>query len=244
MAGDTGTGPGTDIEATVDQMVEESQQDPYDGLVLLGDLIYPEGEAAETDSRVLEVFSPVLDQGTRLLPVLGNHDYMSGEQSEILNELGREHPWYAEQIGAVRVVVLDTERIDDAEQTRWLRETLASATPASWTVVAMHKPAYSAGMHGSDSEVQDTWVPLFEEFDVPLVLAGHDHDYQRSTPLDGVTYVVTGGAAVLRPTGEEEFTEVSTSTQHYVDLEVEADRLTGRALDESGREIDSFELSR
>ena len=84
----------------------------------------------------------------------------------------------------------------------------------------------------------------FELYDVPLVLAGHDHDYQRSKPIDGVTYVVSGGAATLRPSGQEDFTDVSTSTLHYVDLLVEHDRLTLRAIDQSGMLVDSVELSR
>lgn len=87
-------------------------------------------------------------------------------------------------------------------------------------------------------------MPIFEQYDVPLVFAGHDHDYQRSTPIGGVTYIVSGGAATLRPTGREDFTEVSTSTRHYVDLLAEDDRLTLRAIDQSGTLFDSAELTR
>jgi hypothetical protein len=42
--------------------------------------------------------------------------------------------------------------------------------------------------------------------------------------------VVSGGAATLRPTGHEDFTEVSTSTLHYLGLLGEDDRLTLRAI--------------
>ncbi len=108
----------------------------------------------------------------------------------------------------------------------------------------MRKPSYSAAVHGSNEEIQQQWVPLFELYDVPLVLAGHDHDCQRSKPIDGVTYVFSGGAATLRPSGQEDFTDVSTSTLHYVDLLVEHDRLTLRAINQSGMLVDSVELSR
>lgn len=50
-------------------------------------------------------------------------------------------------------------------------------------------------------------------------------------------------AATLRPTGREDFTEVSTSTLHYVDLLAEDDRLTLRAIDQTGMLFDSVELS-
>ena len=62
--------------------------------------------------------------------------------------------------------------------------------------------------------------------------------------IGGVTYLVSGGAATLRPTGRENFTEVSTSTLHYVDLLAEDDRLTLRAIDQSGTLLDSVELTR
>ena len=58
IAGDTGTGPGSAIEATVQTMVDQSRQRDYDGLVLLGDLIYPEGEADQARSRITDVFPP------------------------------------------------------------------------------------------------------------------------------------------------------------------------------------------
>ncbi|MPZ93871.1 MAG: hypothetical protein GEU96_02920 [Propionibacteriales bacterium] len=243
VAGDTGTGPGSAIEGTVRAMVGQHRQRAYDGLVLLGDLIYPEGDADQAPARITDVFAPLTSQGVRLVPVLGNHDYMSDEQAEILTEVGRERTWYADQVGIVRIVVLDTEQVDDPRQTVWLQETLDSPTDAAWTIVAMHKPAYSAGMHGSDQAIQNEWVPLFERYDVPLVLAGHDHDYQRSKPIGGVTYLVSGGAATLRPTGREPFTEVSTSTLHYVDILAARDRLTLRAIDQSGMLFDSVELT-
>jgi len=244
LAGDTGTGPGSAIAATVTAMVDQGRRRNYDGLVLLGDLIYPEGDADQAAARITNVFTPLTSRGTHLVPVLGNHDYMSDEQTAILNQTGRdEQTWYADRIGIVRIVVLDTELVDNPAQSTWLQETLASPTDAAWTIVVMHKPAFSAGFHGSDAEIQQQWVPIFEQYDVPLVFAGHDHDYQRSKPIGGVTYIVSGGAATLRPTGREEFTEVSTSTRHYVDLLAEDDRLTLRAIDQSGMLFDSVELS-
>ncbi|MEO5664446.1 MAG: metallophosphoesterase [Nocardioides sp.] len=245
LAGDTGTGPGSAIDATVAAMVREGQRRNYEGLVLLGDLIYPEGDADQAAARITHVFTPLTSTGTRLVPVLGNHDYMSDEQAAILDQSGRdEQTWYADRVGIVRIVVLDTEQVDNPAQSTWLQRTLASPTDAAWTIVVMHKPAYSAGFHGSDAEIQHQWVPLFEQYDVPLVFAGHDHDYQRSKPIGGVTYVVSGGAATLRPSGREDFTEVSTSTLHFVDLLAENERLMLRAIDQSGMLFDSVELTR
>jgi len=242
VAGDTGTGQ-AEQDATAQQMVAQRADVPYDGLLLLGDLIYEEGDADLTESRVIRPFAPVLGADGTLLPVLGNHDYESGEQQEILDQLGRQRAWYVQQVGPVRVVVLDTQQVDDPDQTEWLEKVLARPEPpGSWTVVGLHHPPYSAGMHGSQPEVRQTWVPMFSDADVDLVLAGHDHDYQRSEPQDGVTYVVSGAGAKLDPTGSQDFTAVSDSTLHFLDLLFYDDRIVGRAIDHSGELVDAFEI--
>lgn len=244
VAGDTGTGDANEA-ATAAEMAFQSRTTSYDALVLLGDLVYEDGDAELVDRVVTSPFAALLDSGATLVPVLGNHDYESGEQQEILTELGRSQSWYVQRIGPLRVVVLDSNLVSDPAQEQWLRATLdREQPPGTWTVAAMHHPAYSAGDHGSDQGVREAWGPLFAQSDVPLVLAGHDHDYQRSTPQDGVTYVVSGGGAKLRPTGAEDFTAVSMSVLHYLDLLVYDDRIVATAIDQSGDVVDTFTIQR
>jgi hypothetical protein len=217
---------------------------PYDGLLLLGDLVYADGDAELVDEAVTQPFADLLDNGTVLVPVLGNHDYRSNEQADIMAALGHERSWYVQRVGPVRIIVLDTERTNDPQQTQWLRKTLATRVePGTWTIVATHRPAYSAGQPGSDENVQAQWAPLFAEYDVPLVISGHDHDYQRSKPIDGVTYLVSGAGADVRPTGRADFTAVSASTRHYLDMVVYKQRILVRAIDQSGSLVDSFTIS-
>lgn len=244
VAGDTGTGEANE-RATADQMTQQADRDgPYDALVLLGDLVYTDGDAERVDEAVLQPFADLLEDGTVLVPVLGNHDYRSNEQADIMAALGHERTWYVQRIGPVRIIVLDTEKTDDPQQTQWLRTTLDTRMePGTWTIVATHKPAYSAGQHGSDKDVQARWAPLFADYRVPLVLSGHDHDYQRSKPIDGVTYIVSGAGAKLRPTGRADFTAVSASTRHYLDMLIYKERVLVRAIDQSGAIIDTFTIS-
>jgi 3',5'-cyclic AMP phosphodiesterase CpdA len=242
VAGDTGTADSNE-RATAQRMVAEEGSLPYDALLLLGDLIYEVGDVDLVDEAILEPFAPLTEEGTELLPALGNHDYGSDEQDEIMTALGRGQTWYLDRVGPVRVVVLDSNIVDDIEQTEWLERILAKPQPAdTWTLVALHHPPYSAGEHGSSQSVRDAWVPLFEQYDVPLVLAGHDHDYQRSVAVNDVTYVVSGAGAKVRPTGQEDFTAVSSSTLHFLDLLVYRDRIVGRAIDHSGELVDEFTL--
>jgi 3',5'-cyclic AMP phosphodiesterase CpdA len=71
----------------------------------------------------------------------------------------------------------------------------------------MHQCAASSSAtgNGSDLGIRAAWLPLFDRYQVDLVLCGHDHGYERSFPLrgadPGVGREVATGAAVdtLRP---------------------------------------------
>ena len=91
-------------------------------------------------------------------------------------------------------------------------------------------------------DARRAFVPLFERYGVQLVLSGHDHDYQRSKVINGVTYVVTGAAAGTRRTGEADFTAVSFSWHSYVELGVYPDRLVGRVMNQDDRVADQWLL--
>lgn len=149
--------------------------------------------------------------------------------------------WYTWRAGPAAVVVLDSTRADDPAQRAWLEDTL-STTDATWRIVALHHPPYSAGWHGSSGNVRAAFEPLFSRYGVRLVLAGHDHDYQPSEPVDGTTYVVSGAGAKTRPTDRASFTAVSWSTQHFVDLQIWPDCLEGQAVAQDGLVYDRFEL--
>ena len=70
--------------------------------------------------------------------------------------------------------------------------------------------------------------------------AGWLIDYQRSIPINGVTYIVSGAAARLRDAGREDLTAASWSTHSFVDLVVYSDRILGQSVDHDGRAIDTF----
>jgi hypothetical protein len=90
-------------------------------------------------------------------------------------------------------------------QTRWLESTLAAAradASLDWIVVQVHQCACSSAPDGSGSDlgIRRQWLPLFDAFEVDLVLSGHDHGYERSFPVRGAdadagTDAATGAAA-------------------------------------------------
>jgi hypothetical protein len=94
-------------------------------------------------------------------------------------------------------------------QTAWLERTLSAGrrNPAvDWIVVQMHQnTASSTSRNTSDLGIREAWQPLFDRYEVDLVVAGHSHDYERSFPVRGVDHgegrELAGGARVdtLRP---------------------------------------------
>ena len=239
VAGDVGEG-GRRIDATGAGMAGILGDHPFDVLLLLGDCAYPSGDPDLLPDTVFGPFEAVLDAGADLLAILGNHDVSTA--AELVEALGMPGRWWAEELGDVLIVGLDSTQVDDPQQAAWLSATLRDST-ATWKIVAVHHPPYSAGYQGSNDAVRETFVPLFERYGVQLVLSGHDHDYQRSKVINGVTYVVTGAAATTRRTGDASFTEESFSWHSWVEIGVYPDRLVGRVLNQDDRIADEWVLS-
>jgi 3',5'-cyclic AMP phosphodiesterase CpdA len=236
VAGDIGYSSSR-LDATAAAIGELDMWQPIDALALLGDNVYPSGDPAMLPDTVFTPFAPLLDSGTTLLAVLGNHDVKDGHAAGQVAALGMPGRWWDRHDGDVLIIGLDSNLVDDSAQLAWLERTLAIATER-WRIVMLHHPPYSAGYQGSDDDVRRAFVPLFERYGVQLVLSGHDHDYQRSVPINGVTYVVTGGAATTRRTGENDYTAVSFSWHHFVEVAVFPDRLALRAINQDLRVAD------
>ena len=236
VAGDVGAS-GSRLHATAEAISQLDDRQPVDALPLLGDNAYPSGDPAELRDTVFAPFGALLDGGAELLAVLGNHDVKAGHTTGQVAALGMPGQWWARHEGEVLIVGLDSNRVDDPAQIAWLERTLAASTER-WRIVVLHHPPYSAGYQGSSMDARRAFAPLFERFGVQLVLSGHDHDYQRSEPINGVTYVVTGAAAGTRRTGEDDFTAVSFSWHHFVEVAVFHDRLVIRAVNQDLRVAD------
>jgi hypothetical protein len=109
----------------------------------------------------------------------------------------------------------------------------------------MHKPPYSSGGHGSDTSLRKALEPVLVKHRVQLVLAGHDHNYERMLPQQGVHHVVTGGGGVgTRPVGESAFTAFSEDVIHFMVAEVRGDQMMLHAVDATGTQFDSVIIPR
>ncbi|HEY3593745.1 MAG TPA: metallophosphoesterase, partial [Polyangiaceae bacterium] len=94
--------------------------------------------------------------------------------------------------GLVHLYALDSDRHEpdgttaDSTQGTWLKQKLA-ASKSCYDVVYFHHPPYSNGSHGPSPNMR--WP--FRTWGAEVVLAGHDHIYQRFE-VDGIPYIVNG----------------------------------------------------
>ena len=98
--------------------------------------------------------------------------------------------------GDLKIVPADNAAVPDEHsrtpnlQTQWLERTLARARrdeSVDMIVVIMHQCAMSTSLpgNGSDLGIRRAWLPLFDRYEVDLVLSGHEHDYERTYPVRG-----------------------------------------------------------
>jgi hypothetical protein len=244
--GDSGGGGG-DQRALLQQI----DTVPFDFMIHTGDIAYDSGTLKDFESKFFGVYAPLLVTHA-MFPSSGNHDYETADaapfrQVFVLPENGGPdglERWYSYDWGDIHFVVLDTERTGPV-QAAWLQADLA-ANKLPWTIVYGHKPPHSSGDHGDDQPFQQWFVPAIEAHHVQLVLSGHDHDYERFDPINGVTYIVTGGGGrgvrdLGTPKPGSAFAE---SVIHFLGVTVEGDTLTTHAIDGTGREFDATVIHR
>lgn len=181
-----------------------------DVIITTGDNNYSVGSAATIDQNVgqyyhdfIAPYSGIYGEGAlenRFFPVLGNHDWLTPKAKPYLDyfTLPGNERYYTFTQGPVQFFAIDNNYSEpdgfrrSSVQAQWLQQGLAAST-APWKVVYMHIAPYSSGHHGSNAVMQ--WP--FAAWGADVVLAGHDHDYER-LQIDGIPYIVNGvGGAAL-----------------------------------------------
>jgi hypothetical protein len=241
--GDSGSGT-PDQRAVIAQLGTV----PIDFVLHVGDVAYPTGTIERYEIVFFDMYAELLPS-IPFFTAIGDHDHEADEAAPYLevfrlpDEGAPTERYYSFDWGDVHVVVLDANGRDPL-QTDWLDHDLG-ATAQPWKIVVAPVPLYSSGFHGSYEEFRSLFEPIFQRHGVQLVLSGDDHDYERTVPIGGVTYVVTGGGGrSVRTVGESEWTALSVTAFHFVYLSVEGDVMRLHAIDAIGREFDGVEIQR
>jgi len=184
--------------------------------------------------------------GVPYVAVIGNHDVSDYNWFRRYFRSDVDKRYIIFPFGRGWIILLDSigEVNRDDEQYRFLMDALKNAEGSSPIIVVMHEPPFSWGRHGSHQAVIDTWVPLFEKYGVDLVLGGHDHDYQRIGPINGVNYIVTGGGgAPIYGVQSNQDLKKALNRHHFVLLEMDEGLIRGWIKDKDGNVLDNFEFN-
>ncbi len=92
--------------------------------------------------------------------------------------------------------------------------------------------------------MHDTLVPLFEEHNVDLVLNGHEHSYERTKEINGVTYIVTGGGgnSMRAQANDTTNTAAFETVHHFVGIVIRKNSMKIKAIDQNGFVFDEIML--
>ena len=175
-----------------------------DFVITQGDNNYPVGSATTIDDNVGQYYSAFIGSYSgkygsgsarnRFWPSPGNHDWGSPNLEAYRDyfDLPGNGRYYEMQVDDVHLFSYDSDTHEPdgvgegSDQAKWLEEALGAST-ACWKVVFMHHPPYSSGSHGSSEALR---LP-YAEWGADVVVAGHDHHYER-LEVDDIVYFVNG----------------------------------------------------
>ncbi|HBW57282.1 MAG TPA: metallophosphoesterase [Oscillatoriales bacterium UBA8482] len=243
--GDAGTGEKGQYEVAK-AMVSYHQNHPFQVVTLLGDNIYTNGEIEKINAVFEKPYQPLLEKGVKFYACLGNHDLRTENGNRqvtypLFNMQGR---YYTFKYDPVQFFVLDAnDNADWEKQIPWLEDQLKrSQTP--WKIIYSHFPIYSSGLYGVNPQLINRLTPLFKKYGVQVYMNGHEHNYERTKPIDGTTYLISGnGGASIRRVGSSEWTATAASTLGFTAIEVYADQMLIQAIDTNNQVFDQGIIS-
>jgi 3',5'-cyclic AMP phosphodiesterase CpdA len=242
------TGSSTNNQYAVGRaMTRYHAQNPFNMVIMVGDNIYNNGEIAKIKEAFEIPYADLLKQGVKFYAALGNHDVRTANGDREVeypqfNMQGKHY--YTHEHAGVKFFVLETSSIVDpasterAPQLAWLDRELA-ASKAKWNIVYGHHNIYSAGVYKVDAMMRRDITPILKKHKVKLWINGHDHNYQRSKPIDGTTYLVCGGGgANLYPVKAQPWTAFAQSIHSFGIVEVYQDQILLTGINAQGAVID------
>jgi len=271
VLGDTGTGL-PEQYAVANAML----QTEADLVVQTGDVIdIPYFTFGLEDTRCLSVFRRQM-RSVPFFFTLGNHEvdngalgtaYLATFHLPTNSVTGTSH-FYSFDHGDAHFVVLympffieipalDAFRLyEGSDQYNWLTNDLASSSKP-WKFLFLHHPLASSGSHRNDhysgssltdaQVLQNLLLPLAVRYGVQMIFNGHDHDYERFNPIQGVLLIANGaGGSQINGIQDE---RDGASCQFYgipefLKVTTQGDSLFLQAINTNGTAFDYMSLRR
>ena len=183
-------------DRTLDTALEQNPD--LDFIISAGDQVNKTGQAKEEEYA--GYLSPDALASLPVATTIGNHDSLNPDyQYHFYNpnqtgygetEAGGD---YYYSYGSGLFIVLNTNNYNVAEHEQAIREAVASDPDATFRIVTIHQDIYGSGLDHSDTDgmiLRTQLTPIFDEYDIDVVLQGHDHTYSRTKLLygDGQTH--------------------------------------------------------
>jgi hypothetical protein len=160
-----------------------------------GDLAYEKGSPQEFKNCYGPTWGRFKD---RTRPALGNHEYVDPTAAGYFQYWGAQagpagKGYYSYELGGWHIIVLNTNCFarglggcaTGSAQETWLKADLAEH-PTACILAYGHHALFSSGVfkkHAVHPELKQLWEDLYAAR-ADLVLAGHEHSYERFAPQD------------------------------------------------------------
>ena len=136
--------------------------------------------------------------------IVGNHDVITPALlKQYMDHFELTKTYYSFDYNNIHFLMMDSESsylpgsdpnftgLENTEQYRFVKTDLSAASKnpnIKWIIVLSHRQFYSSLCGDHDScepikKLRNAYHPLFEKYNVDLVISGHAHNYQRTYPL-------------------------------------------------------------
>ncbi|MCS4434363.1 metallophosphoesterase family protein [Aquiflexum gelatinilyticum] len=246
-----------------EKILEQIKEANPDFTVGIGDLV-GNGRLESEYQKLLQYLSPIAVPHY-LLP--GNHDYDGSYQTWIpepfqkVLKADNQKNYYSWQSGPCAFIALDPNENfpvgipANTEQFEWFQQEIKSKKwkDAAWKIILVHQPPFSQGWigyHGEQS-IENLLKPVWESGMADLVISGHTHDYERlilDHPNGKTAILILGGAGGgLESEGNKEDFPIMDKLireHHFGRIDATNKKLEFKAVNQSGKVIDSFSLEK
>jgi hypothetical protein len=234
----------------------KADEDYQTFIMSMGDLVTDGNYESNWTSELFNLGMPDIREMMANLPFLacrGNHEGEAKLFAKYFPYPYAANYYWSFDYGPAHFAAVDVyvDFFPGSAQYEWLVNDLASSDKP-WKFIFLHEPAWSAyGGHPNNTKVQEYIEPLCEQYDIPIIFAGHNHYYARATihGSNGTTiqHVTTGGGSgpLHSPDPSQPFVVVASKSYHCCKISiVDEDVLEFQAVSTKGDILDQFTINR